>query len=306
MLTAIQSVLAIILVIAFGVFAGKKKIINPDISKTLSVFVMSFTFPAVLFTSIAGSKVEDLMNFKFMFVFFLSLMFLYFVIFYMQTLLFKRNKQVAAMAAFACTFPNMAFMGIPYLTEVLGSGSLISVAIGNVITSVFMIPITIIYLEGKSGGSKVFLNEMTKLIKKPLIIAPVLGIIFAFAGIHVPDFIMNGLKILGSATSPVALFALGLMMVKFQFKFSKDAAANILIKLIAQPVVAVIFILVLGVSGMFAKEIIILTAMPSAVIVSMFAEKYDVYKDETVSTIIGGSVLSIITLVLFTVLANVF
>ncbi len=306
MITAIGSVLAIILVIAFGVFAGKKNIINPELSKALSVFVMSFTFPAVLFTSIAKSPVENLMNFSFIFSFFLSLMVLYFVIYFLYYLVFKKSKQVSAMAAFVCTFPNMAFMGIPYLSEVLGSTSLISVAIGNVITSVFMIPITIIYLEGKSGDSSVFLRELSKLVKKPLIIAPVLGIIFAVVRIPVPDFIMHGLEILGSATSPVALFALGLMMVKFKFKLSKDAALNIGLKLIIQPAVAVVFILACGVSGMFAKEIIILTAMPSAVIVSMFAEKYEVYKDETVSTIIGGSVLSIITLVMFTVIANIF
>ena len=76
-------------------------------------------------------------------------MVLYFVIYFLYYLVFKKGKQVSAMAAFVCTFPNMAFMGIPYLTEVLGSTSLISVAIGNVITSVFMIPITIIYFGGK-------------------------------------------------------------------------------------------------------------------------------------------------------------
>ena len=117
---------------------------------------------------------------------------------------------------------------------------------------------------------------------------------------------MKGLHILGEATSPVALFTLGLMMTKFKFKLSLDAVVDMGLKLIIQPLSAIAFVLIFGLSGKFAAEIIILTAMPTAVIVSMFSEKYNVYKEETVSAIIGGSVLSIITLVLFTVLAGHF
>ena len=200
----------------------------------------------------------------------------------------------------------MAFMGIPYLTEVLGSASVISVAIGNVITSVVMIPMTMIFLEDKGSGKGVFKQQMISVVKKPLVIAPVLGVIFAVCNIPLPDFIIKGLKILGSGTSPIALFALGLMMVKFKFTLSKDSVINIIVKLLIQPLIAVLFIFLFHVRGMFAQEIIILTAMPSAIIVSMFAEKYNVYKEETVSTIIGSSILSIVTLVVFTVIAGWF
>lgn len=309
MFTAIQSVLAIIVCVAFGFYAGKKRIISNELSGPFSTLVMQFTFPAVLFTSIAQTSVDKLLNFRFVLVFFFALMTIYAVVFIICRKVFRRSEQVSAMMAFACSFPNMAFMGIPYLTEVLGSDTLLSVAIGNVISSVVMIPVTVLFLE-KTASSKssenVFKRELMKLIKKPLIIAPVLGIIVAILHIPMPLFFMEGLHILGEATSPVALFVLGLMMTKFKFTFSRDAALNIGLKLLIQPASAVLFIMIFGLSGKFAAEIIILTAMPTAVIVSMFAEKYNTYKEETVSSIIGGSVLSIITLVIFTVWAGKF
>jgi malonate transporter and related proteins len=306
MLTAIQSVLAIVIVVGFGFFAGKKNIISKDLSHVFSTLVMTFTFPAVLFTSVACTPISDLVNFKFLTVFFFGLMGIYFLVFFFCNKILKRNKQVSAMTAFACSFPNMAFMGIPYLTEVLGSGSVISVAIGNVITSVFMIPITMIYLEQRKNDKKIFKNEFIKLFKKPLIISPILGILVAFLHIPIPHFIMNGLHILGAATSPIALFGLGLMILKFKFTLSKDAIIITILKVAVQPFIVIGLILTFNLNGLFAKEIIILTAMPTAVIVSMFAEKYDIYRKETVSAIIGSSIISIVTLVLFTSISGIF
>ncbi len=303
---AVQSVLSILVVVLIGFWAGKKNIVSKELSHALATLVMSFTFPALLFTLIADCSVKDIINLKFIFVFFLALMMLYFLIFFIHIKILKRNRQDSAMAAFACSFPNMAFMGIPYLTEILGNDSLISVAIGNVITSVFMIPITIFFLQGDTGNENIFKKEVFNLMGKPLIIAPILGIIVSFIQFPIPYFLMHGLKILGEATCPLALFTFGLMTIKFKFSFSKDSLMNIGVKLFIQPFIAIFLILIFKLSGYLAMEIIILTAMPTAVIVSMFAEKYDTYKKETVNAIIGGSVLSVVTLVLFTVLAGYF
>lgn len=77
-------------------------------------------------------------------------------------------------------------------------------------------------------------------------------------------------------------------------------------KLFIQPFLAISLILLFKLSGFVAMEIIILTAIPTVVIVSMFVEKYDAYKKETVNAIVVGSILSVVTLVLFTVLAGYF
>ena len=105
MWTAIQSVLAIIIVIAVGAFAGKKDIISKDLSGVFSSLVMNFTFPAVLFVSMATTSISNLLNFRFLLVFFLALMGIYFLVFYFCVKVLKRSKQVAAMIAFACSFP---------------------------------------------------------------------------------------------------------------------------------------------------------------------------------------------------------
>ena len=308
MWTAIQSVLAIIVVLALGFWAGKRNIISGNTSATLSSIVMLFTFPAALFTSMAGTKVADLVHLKFLGVFFLGLMLLFFVLIVAGRMFFKWDARQSAMFAFACTFPNMAFMGIPYLSEELGAQSLLSVAIGNVITSVFMIPAVIYFMESSNGAAtgNVFVKSMLNVFKKPLVIAPILGVVVALSGLHLPHFFIKGLELLGSGTSPIALFALGLMMTRFKFKFSLTASYIMLLKLLIQPLITVAFVYSIGLHALDAREVIILTAMPTAVIVSMFAEKYQCLQEETVSAIIGGNFLSIVTLVLFTVWSATF
>ena len=294
MWTAIQSVLAIIVVLALGFWAGKRNIISGNTSATLSSIVMLFTFPAALFTSMAGTKVADLVHLKFLGVFFLGLMLLFFVLIVAGRMFFKWDARQSAMFAFACTFPNMAFMGIPYLSEV--------------ITSVFMIPAVIYFMESSNGAAtgNVFVKSMLNVFKKPLVIAPILGVVVALSGLHLPHCFIKGLELLGSGTSPIALFALGLMMTRFKFKFSLTASYIMLLKLLIQPLITVAFVYSIGLHALDAREVIILTAMPTAVIVSMFAEKYQCLQEETVSAIIGGNFLSIVTLVLVTVWSATF
>lgn len=268
---------------------------------------MQFTFPASLFVGMAQTDLRSLVEARFIDVFFLSLMTLSLAVLLFCRFVLKWEKPGAALFALVCAFPNMAFMGIPFLAEELGSKSELSVAIGNVISSEVMIPLATFFLE--SGGTRargLFGKSLVGVARKPLVVAPLLGVACVLAGLKLPHFLSEGLRILGSATSPVALFALGLMMTRFTFKVSREALAGIALKLLVQPLTAVGFVLALNLRGAEAQEVIMLIAMPAAVIVSMFAEKYDCSKEETVCAVIGGSVLSVVTLVGFTVWAGRF
>ena len=47
------------------------------------------------------------------------------------------------MQALNSAFPNMAFMGVPVLTAVIGASAFLSVVIGNLISSVVLLPLTL-------------------------------------------------------------------------------------------------------------------------------------------------------------------
>lgn len=169
-----------------------------------------------------------------------------------------------------------------------------------------MIPLTVILLEFKSNKKQkilsVFLTNLFIVLKKPLVFAPILGMIYAFIGIDLPQVIVSSLKLIGNTTSGVSLFALGLIMSKFVIKFSKTTLLNIAIKNIVHPIFMMILVYLFGVTGIASKEVILLCAMPTATMTTMFALKYNTLPEESTSTPVLGTLFAIITLPIFMLL----
>ncbi|WP_108650226.1 AEC family transporter [Dongshaea marina] len=139
-LTILNSLIPVAFVIFLGWLAGYKGFIDKSHSKSFATYVMNFSFPCLLFVITATSKPADLFDSEFIIAFTLALMGMYLIALLIHRYLLGRNIQQAGQAAFVCSFPDMAFMGIPIFLELLGSKSLISIAIGNIITSLLMIP----------------------------------------------------------------------------------------------------------------------------------------------------------------------
>jgi predicted permease len=192
----------------------------------------------------------------------------------------------------------MAFMGIPIFMVIFGESSLISIVIGNIVTSLIMIPLTVSILEMsqpnllKTNQSKLIL----KVFKKPLVLAPVFGIIVSAIGVKIPGLALDSLKLIGSTTSGVSLFALGLIMSADKVSLNKSVLLNIAKKNLLQPLIMWGIVIAFGISGDWAKEAILLCAMPPAIMTTMFAVKYDVLKVESSSSTVLGTVVALFTM----------
>jgi malonate transporter and related proteins len=71
---------------------------------------------------------------------------------------------------------------------------------------------------------------------------------------------------------------------------------NAAFKMLAQPAVMVLLAVLLGVTGTYRREMILLGALPTASMTAMFAVEYDVYVAESEATILLSTVLSLVTL----------
>ncbi|WP_151192961.1 AEC family transporter [Cysteiniphilum sp. JM-1] len=301
--TILNALIPVAFVIFLGWLAGFFKIIDNKHSKSFATYVMNFSFPCLLFIITATTKLDTLLNIKFVIAFFIGLMGMYLISFCTHKFLLKRSPQTAAQGAFVCSFPDMAFMGIPIFIELIGSSVLVSIVIGNIISSVVMIPVTVILLELRSGNkanlSQLFISNIVEVLKKPLVFAPILGIIYAVIGVPLPKIIEDSLKLIGNTTSGVSLFALGLIMSSFVIKFSKGAVINIFLKNLIHPLIMIALVYGFGITGILAKEVILLCAMPTATMTTMFALRYNTLTEESTSSTILGTLIAIITLPVF-------
>ena len=103
------------------------------------------------------------------------------------------------------SFPNMAFMGIPVLTAVIGPSAVLPVVVGNLVSSLVLLPVTLALLEaGKSRnrshqGLAVVWHAVLGSIRQPLVIASIIGVVVALLHVPLPEAVHNSFDLLGSA-----------------------------------------------------------------------------------------------------------
>ena len=189
----VNTLIPVAFVIFLGWFAGFKNIIDKNHGQSFATYVMNFSFPCLLFVITSTTNPSEFSDIKTVGIFFLALIGMYFLAFFIYRVFFHRSSKECAQTSFVCAFPDMAFMGIPILYSLLGPKSVVLIAIANIITSLFLIPFTTIFLEStKKVHPSIFrmlASNLSHAFKKPLVIAPILGIIVSLLKLTPPHLL---------------------------------------------------------------------------------------------------------------------
>jgi hypothetical protein len=298
----VNALVPIAFVILLGYLAGRIGLINVSSSGVLAVLALEFCLPSLLFNATANMPTSEFQNWRFFLGIALGLLAIYLLTLAIALFVFKKSIAESSLQALSSAFPNMAFMGIPLLIAVFGQSAVLSVVIGNLISSFILLPITLTFLEagrsahsGSKGGA-VLRTALLEAIKKPIVWAPLAGMALAFGHISMPTVWGKSFELIGNATSGVALFAMGLVLSGLRLRIRSSIATNIALKNLAQPVAMWMLALLLGVTGVYRREMILLGALPTASMTTMFAVRYDIYIDESTATVILSTLISIATL----------
>lgn len=299
--TLLNSLLSVAGVVLLGWIAGRSKIIKEENDRGFNVFILNFSLPILLFIATATAKSDELLDLRMGGAFIVALMGMYFLTFALNRIIFKRSLQRSAETAFVCGYPNTAFLGIPLLTSLIGMQAMLPIVISNIVVGVLMIPTTLILIElGIVGESGVDLKQITlRVIKNPLIFMPIFGILISLFQVPVPKVIASSATLIGGTTSGISLFTLGLIISRFKIHLSAIVIINIFLKNIIHPLLMMGIVKIFGISGLLAKELVILCAMPTAITSTIFSVSFDIDPQENVSSTIIGTIMSLLTLFIF-------
>jgi malonate transporter and related proteins len=294
----LESLIPLAFVIILGWFAGWRKIVDAKHSSSLATYVMSFSFPCLLFAKTATTSLQNLINYRFIAGLSLGLLGMYLVAFLLNRYLRRMSVSHSCQTAFVSSFPDMAFMGIPIFLVLFGEESLISIVIGNLISSLIMIPLTVSILEiAEASESKTNIMLLVlRVFKKPLVLAPIIGAIFSALTLNLPALALESLQLIGGTTSGVSLFALGLIMSQDRVSISRSVLWNVFNKTVVHPLIMFGVVVAFGITGASAKEAILLCSMPPAIMTTMFAAKYNVLRLESSSSTVLGTVVALFTM----------
>ncbi len=146
------------------------------------------------------------------------------------------------------------------------------------------------------------LKKLWMIITTPVLLAPVLGLIFNHWEIKVPAIPLNIALYIGHGASSIALFSFGLNIGDVALKketFSKPLTSIIVIKNLIHPLIAfVVGKYAFGLNGYWLQALIISSAAPTAFIVYLLAKQYQIEEELMKQTVAISSIFSMGSLLL--------
>jgi len=299
--TIVSTLVPVGFVILLGYLAGYRKVFGVSDRALLTKLVLNWLLPALLFSGIAKTPRADLLNYKIPLIFFIGLVVPYLVVLIVGQYVLRYDRSTATVRASLLAFPDMVFMGIPILGRLFGPSSLFPILVANLIPMLIIIPLTTVLLElgsenGRRAGAGVFLKTIFRAGREPRVWIPLFGAVLIVLNVRIPQVLINSLDLIGEPTTGISLFVAGLIISEEKVRLSTAVAADVLCKNLLQPAAMLAAVLLLGVHGVLAREAIVLAAIPSAVLTTMFAEEYHVLVSESSTAILATRVLSFVTI----------
>jgi predicted permease len=132
-------------------------------------------------------------------------------------------------------------------------------------------------------------------LKSPLLWAPILGIAVVLASINLPTVVASCFELIGSATSGVAVFAVGLILAAHPVRFSRGVLIGSLARVTVQSAVLFALLHLLRVDSPFAREALVCCSFPLATVVVLFAAQYKAVESEAASMLLVSTLALVIT-----------
>jgi malonate transporter len=92
----------------------------------------------------------------------------------------------------------------------------------------------------------------------------------------------------------LSLFVAGLIVAEEKMRLTLDVAVDSFFKNLLHPAAMLLTVYAFGVTGALAREAVLLAAIPSAVITTMFAQEYNILTSESSTTILSTRALSFV------------
>jgi malonate transporter and related proteins len=132
-------------------------------------------------------------------------------------------------------------------------------------------------------------------LKSPLLWAPILGIALVLAGIHLPPVVAACFQLIGSTTSGVAVFAVGLVLAAHSIRLSPAVWVGSLGRITVQSAVLFALLHLMHISSPFAREALVCCSFPLATVSVLFAARYKAVESEAASMLLVSTLALAIT-----------
>ncbi|MBF0111550.1 MAG: AEC family transporter [Desulfamplus sp.] len=307
----ISTILPIFLIIFIGWFIRvKKREFMPDsFLGPANKIVYYIAIPAMIFSAVAKASFHDEFNIKILLITFLSL-FIVAAIAWLITVLYGMPEKMKGTFMQSSFHGNFGYIGLAVVFYYLGNSGLANASIFAGFIMILQNILAVAVLQAHSsvnGGTKnkkeVLAANLRSILRHPIILSAIGGIIFSLSEIEMPSIVDRTLSILSGMALPLALLLIG---ATISFKVIRCYLFEIVgisfLKLVIMPSIGVLFFSILSISAREYLPALILLASPTATMVYVMAKEMDGDADFAVAALSACTMLSAVT---FTIWLNI-
>lgn len=305
MLSTLEILLPIFSLIFAGFLCRRCGIFGPTAATELNRLVVWLALPALLFDIMAHTSWQQLDQPGFAAAFGLGCA-VTFIGVLAIAMLNGRHLADASIEAIAAAYPNTAYIGFPLCAILYGAGGLTPTTIATIIVVcvIFAVAIVLIEigLESERRPHVICMRISVKLLRNPLVLAPLAGALVAATTVSVPASLESVLKLLGTAAAPCALICIGVFLGEKRSAVPTISTVTrtvglTITKLFLQPALSWwLAVSVFGLSRQLTHMVVLLSALPTGTGPFMLAEFYKREPMVTSHTILYSTIFSIFTL----------
>jgi hypothetical protein len=300
--TVVGALLPLIVTLALGFFAAWRHDFTAAQASVLNRMVLLYALPLLLFAGTVTIKRSTLTSdLGLAAAIAVGMLGTYLVTFLIVRFALHRPLGVSALTALAVGAPAIPFAGVLVLGYLYGpSLSAVPIAVGALVFNVIEVPVTLVLLsvtEGSAAAARGSLGQhVLSAVQEPVVWAPVLALVLIVAGVQIPHVIVAAMKLLGSATTGVALFASGIVLFAQRIAVSRFVAGAVAMRNVVVPALLWVILAAIGMSHTDLRLAVLANALPAPVAAVIFAVQYRQGQREMASIVLFSSVGSLLTL----------
>lgn len=303
MLAVLAIVAPVFGLIALGYASGRFAWLSPSAEKGIAEFAFTLAIPALLFKTVATAEFSGISIAGIWASYFGAIAVIWLAATFITRRILRRPAHDAPPIAMSSTFGNSLMLGLPIAMATYGDQA------APVIAIILSIHAPTLWLTGtlhasltdREGNSSIRTaveNLFADLSRNPIIIGIACGALWRFAGIALPAPVLTILSMLGAASIPAALIALGLSILGSEIRGQAPTLVAIIsLKMLGLPLLAYLLASqVFALNPVTLGVITILAAVPTGANAFLFASKTGRAINSAAGAIALGTLLSAVTI----------
>lgn len=305
-IVAFKTVLPLFLVIFTGALFSRTKVASKDWVEILNQYALYIGFPALVIASLMnlevnGNSYPTLILVNSGYIIFCLLLAVPIARIFNLSLEMKRTLFLVL------PFGNVAYLGIPVLSNALGAEILPIAAIISAVYVFWLLTLAVILVE-VYGKTRTEPKKLAlSLAQNPLLLSVFIGLAIVWFQIELPDFLSKTINFFADSVTAVVLFSLGIFLGMQKIgnisEWSRVFVYSIL-TMIVLPFLLYAIVILFNLEIPYLKAVIIDAAMPLGLTPYALSVQYKLKTSLVARVVVLATLLSMVVIPLWMVLLN--